>query len=366
MSDSELEPQDSSDSESVHTNLHSPESESGKGANNAKRKAESSAGRSDGRAAKARKTESNDFETSGSDSDNDDDDIPATTGYVTESFLAEKKPLSDSEGTAPTVLALHPSFPKSEFDSALAYLSADMLIAAIGLYRSMFPHSKQFAGGRLSPSLDSRQVKRIPVVSHRFSDAIPQNVASFLMQVVGDVVPDDKRCDKCTKGVGVYNVCVAVRDPDLLPITGGACANCWYHRQGSKCTLRTGPLPPATVPAKQTPIPVPKPPRHVSQLPALDAPAPLHPSYAAALAAGAAAAVAKTAPVSTSNGAAQGRSLTIDDRVRVWENRYSGMTTDNLVAAQEHLNEWQEDLTTRMMAMNKVVLQRLKKREGSS
>jgi hypothetical protein len=121
MSDSELEPQDSSDSESVHSNVHSPESETGKGANNAKRKAESSAGRSDGRAAKARKTESNDSETSGSDSDDDDDDddIPATTGYVTESFLAEK-PLSDSEGTAPTVLALHPSFPKSKFVSALA------------------------------------------------------------------------------------------------------------------------------------------------------------------------------------------------------------------------------------------------------
>jgi hypothetical protein len=47
--------------------------------------------------------------------------------------------------------------------------------------------------------------------------------------------------------------------------------------------------------------------------------------------------------------------------VSVWKNRYSNMSTDALIAANEHLAEWQADLTTRLLAMNRVVLDRLKK-----
>jgi hypothetical protein len=57
-------------------------------------------------------------------------------------------------------------------------------------------------------------------------------------------------------------------------------------------------------------------------------------------------------------------SLSRDDKVRVWESRYDKLSTENLLRAHEHLAEWQEDLTTRLMAMNRVVLMRLKAMEG--
>ena len=50
----------------------------------------------------------------------------------------------------------------------------------------------------------------------------------------------------------------------------------------------------------------------------------------------------------------------MDERVRVWERRYGAMATDALGATQEHLAEWHEDLTTRLVAMNRVLLRRLR------
>jgi hypothetical protein len=50
----------------------------------------------------------------------------------------------------------------------------------------------------------------------------------------------------------------------------------------------------------------------------------------------------------------------------VWENRYGSMGIDNLLRAHEHLEEWQEDLTTRLMAMNRVVLAKLMERDLDS
>lgn len=228
----------------------------------------------------------------------------------------------------------------------------------------MFPHVKRCWGGRLSPVLDSRLANRIPIVSDTFNGRETHNVGAFLMQAVGDVVPDSQRCSKCVRGTGVFSACVVLGDPELIAITGGACANCWHNRRGYRCSLRVALGP------SQTSFRPPKPPRRAARPPALNVlasstPAPVHPSYAAALAAAAATATAPT-PASTSapNSTPQGRSLSVEDRVRVWESRYRDMATDKLVAAQEHLNQWQEDLTTRMMAMNKVVLARLKRTEA--
>jgi hypothetical protein len=52
--------------------------------------------------------------------------------------------------------------------------------------------------------------------------------------------------------------------------------------------------------------------------------------------------------------------LSGDDRVRAWEKRYRAMPTEGLAATHEHLVEWQEDLSTRLVAMNRVLLERLK------
>jgi hypothetical protein len=39
------------------------------------------------------------------------------------------------------------------------------------------------------------------------------------------------------------------------------------------------------------------------------------------------------------------------------------MPTESLLQAHEHLAEWQADLTTRLVAMNRVLLERLRERE---
>jgi hypothetical protein len=50
----------------------------------------------------------------------------------------------------------------------------------------------------------------------------------------------------------------------------------------------------------------------------------------------------------------------------VWENRYGGMGINDLLRAHVHLEEWQEDLTTRLIAMNRVVLAKLMERSLDS
>jgi hypothetical protein len=225
-------------------------------------------------------------------------------------------------------------------------------------------------------------------------------VTSFLMQAVGDPLPKSMWCQRCTKGIGIYaDGCVVVRDPDVLDVTGGACANCWYSRNGSQCSFREkgtqvnrifkGPmvgLPEwkAKVRTKQTPVPVPQVPvptstttstrkarvavteNNSTPTPA-PAPAPLHPSYVAALSAGSTAAVAANTSSSSavSGSGTSGTGPSREDKVRVWENRYSGMNLDSLLAAHEHLADWQEDLTTRLIAMNRVVIKKLREKEGS-
>lgn len=95
--------------------------------------------------------------------------------------------------------------------------------------------------------------------------------------------------------------------------------------------------------------------------------APLHPSYVAALASG----TVTATDTKQASGSAPPKTLVLppavgaswlDARVQAWESRYSAMTNESLLAAQEHLMEWQEDLSTRLMAMNKIILERL--REG--
>ena len=231
------------------------------------------------------------------------------------------------------------------------------------------PSFQRYQPGNLFTYLASRAVKRTPVVGARFNNKKRQNIPSYFMQATGDLVPEDKACVRCYRGNGVYgDVCVVVRDPELLEITGGSCANCWYSRQGSLCTFREPNLdgqskpPPTSEPPKPRPNRGPRPRQEGLALPQAPASAQLHPGYAAALAAAAAVtpapAAALQSPVHPPNGPSR------DDKARVWETRYGCMSTENLLAAHEHLAEWQEDFTTRLLAMNRVVLERLRERGG--
>jgi hypothetical protein len=229
--------------------------------------------------------------------------------------------------------------------------------------------------GNLFTHLAAQPAKRVPFVTARFNNSKPQNQVSFLMQATGDAVPEHEVCGRCSNMSGVFReACVVVREPAVIAITGGACANCWYGRQGSLCSFRS-PAPAhhqsaqAADPGIEAPVPVPPipPPFQPAAMPLADvpapAPAPIHPSYAAALAAGAVA-VTPTPVAPSNNGLTGSGNLSRDDKVRLWENRYDKLSTDNLLRAHEHLAEWQEDLTTRLMAMNRVVLMRLKQTEG--
>ncbi|KAK4151576.1 hypothetical protein C8A00DRAFT_45241 [Chaetomidium leptoderma] len=332
-------------------------------ANKAKRKA-GLEDDNDDHVAKTRRTEFSDSASAESDEDEDDDeddededddddeddeDIPTHGDYVNQPFSADAGPVSNG------------AVPKT----------------ALELLKQMHPHRRlpHTRPGNIMHCLSPLPVKQIPVVTAGFNDSKRQNMVSFLMQAVGDVLPADKACSKCTKMNGVYRgACVVVRDPRVLNVTCGACANCWYGRTGYNCSLRRPPhaaavraLPAApaagTASVKATPIPVPQvpPPTH-SRPPG---PAPLHPGYAAALASGAVAAAPASA--ATSNGSPElATSLLRDQKASMWESLYRSMGTENLLRAHEGLVEQQDDLTTRLMALNRVVWERLRAREGDS
>ncbi|KAK4222046.1 hypothetical protein QBC38DRAFT_428078 [Podospora fimiseda] len=236
---------------------------------------------------------------------------------------------------------------------------------AIDLYRQTFPqfevptrHNQFLAALGMTP------IKRIPATKN-FNDKKPQNLAAFFMQAIGDVVPKDKACERCNRSNGAFTgACVVVRTSAALNVTGGACANCWYNRQGSMCTLRH----PDRVdrvdrrPTSTTPIPIPQvPPPPPPPLPA-SATAPIHPSYAAALAARSQPTAPPKQPLPTPlTGQTEIASLLPQARkTAVWEAKYRAMNRPQVIQTYQELLDLQEDLTIRLRAMNRVVLGRLK------
>ncbi|KAK3350331.1 hypothetical protein B0T25DRAFT_583075 [Lasiosphaeria hispida] len=276
-------------------------------------------------------------------------------------------------------LQLHPSFPKT----------------AIQLFRQFYPDMKQKNMNGLFVRLASRPVKRVPAVHpKKFNNHKDQNIPSYFMQATGESLPPDESCEKCSKGLGPYgHACVIVRDAEVLSLTSGCCANCWYSRQGSLCTLRSlegrtrahrrnpdKTIPPPSRPASPQPPPVPRPQSdstinpiqethrphpqsngHVHQ--AAPAPAP-HPSQPAPIhQQPRAATFHQPAPAQQPQqpsapappGPARSGPETTDARVLAWETRYANMTPAALLEAQTHLAEWQEDLLIRSVALNRIM-----------
>ncbi|KAK4466836.1 hypothetical protein QBC42DRAFT_41526 [Cladorrhinum samala] len=288
---------------------------------------------------------------------------------------------------------------------------------AIDLYRQTYPHLPvPERPNDFIRALAESPIKRIPNARDSFNDKKPQNMPAYFMQACGDVVPPDQACERCVRRNGAFTdgCCVVVQTKTALSVTDGACANCWYNRQGSICTLRhperrVYPTPTTST----TPIPIPQIPAAAQRLPSTPlapatAAAPLHPSYAAALAASSggnsgsskpsspaftpqtvvpptvtsvpppkpvpATATATTnittpAPGHTdiskllrdaTRAREQGRALIEESKTSLWEARYRAMSRPEVIAAYQELLDLQEDLTIKMRAMNHVVLGRLK------
>ncbi|KAL1836786.1 hypothetical protein VTJ49DRAFT_4643 [Mycothermus thermophilus] len=271
------------------------------------------------------------------DADDDDDRGPA---YIEHSFFAPQpqQPLANG--------VMNPQLP--------VQANTPAPITALQLMREMLPHitpQPTNLDNIFSMLAPLPAVRRPDVLVHRFNDSRRQNQAAFIMQAVGEELLPGQACEKCARGSGVLRgACVVVRDTRVLSFTGGACANCWYARQGSLCSFRQNAArdlstteEPDSAPAI-APAPAPAPP-----------PAPIHPAYAAAVAAGTVA-----APIMSVD--ANNRSR--DETIIWWEARYRSMPLDHLRQAHTHLRDWQEDLSTRLVAMNTVLLERLAKLEG--
>ncbi|KAL2158823.1 hypothetical protein VTH06DRAFT_4015 [Thermothelomyces fergusii] len=320
----------------------------------------------------------------------DDDDSSGPGGCVAQSLSVGEGPISAGADSAP--VSSHPPYPQTTLE----------------LFKQTYPHlTARLARrtGRLFKYLAGLPVKRIPVVTDNFSDAKSQNVVAYLMQAAGDVVPMAEACGKCSRQTGVFrNACVVLRDPDVADLTGGSCAACWYSRQGSLCTFRqdnapTGEAPfvafsgttasqrPAPAPAPApVPVPVPVPVPAPAPAPAPDpdlenrlnplvmtagpgptASVPLHPSYAAAALAAERAPVAPTPAVVPEPRPASPRDPSSPrERVRAWEERYGRMSTQDLLQVHAQLIRWQEDLSTRLIAINRLALRRLTEHGGPS
>ncbi|KAK5658027.1 hypothetical protein OQA88_2582 [Cercophora sp. LCS_1] len=273
---------------------------------------------------------------------------------------------------------------------------------ALQLFRAEFPHIEvKFSKNIVFRYLKDMPIQRIPRTKSDPRPQKPQNIPSYMMQAVGTVQPPGQACDKCKKGAGIYpgGVCIVVRDEAMLTHTSGACANCWYSRAGSQCTLSgmyknrlkqeqneaAGYLPPEVAPvrvpvpppARETPVPVPllpyQPPAGAPAYTSLSAPrvhpqygadlplAQVHPAFRAQVQAHvqpAAPAALLPDPALALAGSVEGDSL--DDKVRGRVSEYEKMGVKDLLATQRTLLAWQGDLTTKLMAMNKVLAAKMR------
>ncbi|KAK0640694.1 hypothetical protein B0T16DRAFT_393110 [Cercophora newfieldiana] len=261
-----------------------------------------------------------------------------------------------------TQLRLRPSFIQQQQAPQPAFPQT-----ALQLFYKVFPHlriSSDCERSYLFKALANRPVKRIPQLRmKRFHVAKIQNAPSYFMQAVGEALPNGQRCDKCRQHGGSYSgVCVVLRDPEGAQYTSGACAGCWYNRNGCTCSIRNingprrrprspklAPPPPPAVP-KPTPV-IPPAPAPAPALPARPVAPPPQPGRYVIVPPPQAAKPAPAPTVALPNSS-------IDARVKEWEEKYSKLGIQALLDSQRHLLELQDDLTMRLLAMNRVLASR--------
>ncbi|KAK0615310.1 hypothetical protein B0T17DRAFT_541597 [Bombardia bombarda] len=303
------------------------------------------------------------------------------------------KPPTHTTSTPP----IHPAFLSSQFGQ----------FTAMQLLRQALPHitdiDKKSSTTRV---FCNRFVAQMPIIQRVFTSNKAQNVPSYFMQATGKLLPAEEGCARCQRANGVYSGCVIATDPEGFHITQGACANCWYGRQGSQCSFRKSEIYTKQdddeddetyqelaggVSHVETPTPASQPvntrpafamtTRGSQVYPALNettstttaaavtpaahthphvlAPQRRRPNTEPPTTAPAAVPPPKTnATPSPAQNQAQAASQppSLDAKIKAWESRYRDMDVSALRAAQEHLMQWQEDLSTRVMAMNRVYL----------
>lgn len=312
--------------------------------------------------------------------DEDEDEYSEETGSESESDSGSE-PDAQQPGfdvPVPTPVFRHPAFPQTALD----------------LFRQVMPEID--LPERPSPLfqfLVDHPVRQVPVLCRPFNDSKPQNVVSYLMQASGTPLTREDSCKRCKNGSGVYAGCVILGGKVGDDYTLGACANCWYNRQGSKCSKRNPEKPKGERPqrsalmgalgvtktavpslsnrsfvtqtqpttSKETPVPIPVPKHHHSTAP-IPVPKPQGSSFTTSYTSG----TTRTAGMGTTSIPDRDMPLAVKNHmhVKAWEVRYSCMSIDELAKAQKHLTEWQEDLMTRLVALNKVLLNKLKEKES--
>ncbi|KAK4442885.1 hypothetical protein QBC34DRAFT_443803 [Podospora aff. communis PSN243] len=283
----------------------------------------------------------------------------------------------------PQPAQVHPSFSQQQIPPGVP---ESIPYNAFHLFRRAFPHviitdeARRCLTFRL---LSTRDVKRIPVVRvKKFHGHKPQNIPSYFMQATGDVMEGDKSCHRCRIG-GVYSLCVVMTDPELNRHTSGACAGCWYNRDGCRCTIRSatgrhrkrrdGYLPRPVgveeimsdlVPHVPAPAPVPAAATAYATVP-VSAPAPVPSPVAVQAPTSTPAAAPTPAPVAAQPRipmpAAQSpvKPESRDSKISSWEERYSKMPVQQLLEGQRHLLWRQDDINMRLVAMTKVLQSRV-------
>lgn len=68
-----------------------------------------------------------------------------------------------------------------------------------------------------------------------------QNILALFVQLSGQ--KPALRCRQCREGNGLWSECVVSTHPAAQNSTRGACANCYYHGRGSKCSFRQSACP---------------------------------------------------------------------------------------------------------------------------
>ncbi|KAK1759849.1 hypothetical protein QBC47DRAFT_438064 [Echria macrotheca] len=253
---------------------------------------------------------------------------------------ADAEPAFQTQLTAG--VPLHPAFQqqlqvKNKQTQAAGPLTAGQLLRQ--QHPSMIPHKTDALVYR---TLAGRPIKRVPAC--------------------GTELPPEKACARCQRGLGVFGTaCVVVSDDAdvaLVGHVGETCGNCWYSRNGCQCTLREHHVPlnyykarrekkeeeeaaaGSSVVEAETNV-------KTRAMGSAEKPPP-----AAATASPAGAVVAGKAQVEMAP------TQSLDSRVVGWMNQYAGMSMRGLLAEQKQLLEWQEDVMTRLLAMNRILSER--------
>ncbi|KAI0398565.1 hypothetical protein F5Y17DRAFT_9012 [Xylariaceae sp. FL0594] len=124
-------------------------------------------------------------------------------------------------------LHTHSSTQTWAWTTALAINNVEMAVEKDGKFDHMIPWGKKPAW-----NLKVRYPRSMPignalaVHNHKFR--------AIIANLYGRVLTGSARCSKCKGDTGIFTACIVF--PTAI---GGSCSNCYYHKSGHACTLKT-------------------------------------------------------------------------------------------------------------------------------